>query len=320
MAVYTHVPTEALASYIGRYGIDGLVSAKGIAEGVENSNYLLDTTAGRFFLTLYEKRVDAGDLPFFIALLDHLSDAGLPVPRILPDRSGVHVHELAGRPACLIAYLPGVSPTVATPAQAAAAGAAMARMHGALADMPGGPDNALGLAGWHALADELGDTLNDILPGLAATVAQELATLDAGWPHHLPRSVIHADLFPDNVLMLGDQISGLIDFYFACRDITAYDLAVMHGAWAFSPDGTHYDRDVALALTGGYLAQRPLSAAERDAFPTLARGAALRFLLTRAYDWLHTPATALVARKDPLAYLARLNFLRTAAPSDLLSQ
>ena len=306
MAVYTHVPAEEMAAFVARYGVGTLRSAKGIAEGVENSNYLLDTSESRFILTLYEKRVDAGDLPFFMALLDHLADRGLPVPRALKDRDGVQIQTLCGRPACLIEFLPGVSLTTPSPAQARAAGAALGAMHAALRDFTMERPNTLGLPGWHDLAARCGDAVDDIAPGLGIRIADELAYLEAHWPADLPRAVIHADLFPDNVLMLGDTVSGVIDFYFACTEIRAWDLAVTHSAWAFSPDGAHYRADVGRALIDGYAGAFGLSAAERAALPVLARGSALRFTLTRAWDWLNTPADALVTRKDPLAYLRRL--------------
>lgn len=320
MAVYTHVGAEDIAALLDNYGLGPLRSAKGIAEGVENSNYLIDAGTGRFILTLYEKRVDVADLPFFIAFTDHLAARGCPVPRILADRSGIHIQSLAGRPACLIQFLDGVSVSRPTSRQAHAAGSALGMLHMAAADFDGGPDNVLSLAGWHALAARIGDRFDQIAPDLNATVAEELAFLDANWPADLPRSVIHADMFPDNVLMVGDDVGGIIDFYFACRDITAYDLAVTHGAWCFSPDGSTYQPALAAGLAKGYLGMRPLSPAETAALPVLARGASLRFLLTRALDWLETPADALVSRKDPIAYQRRLAFYRAATPDMILGR
>lgn len=320
MAVYTHVGAEDIAALLELYGVGPLISAKGIAEGVENSNYLIDARGGRFILTLYEKRVDERDLPFFIALIDHLAAGGSPVPRILADEAGTHVQSLCGRPACLIQFLPGISVSRPTGRQAYATGEALAHMHRAVADFEGGPDNPLSLGGWRALANRIGHRLDSIWPGLAAEVGEELAFLAANWPTDLPRSVIHADLFPDNVLMSGDEVGGIIDFYFACRDFTAYDLAVTHGAWCFSGDGSHYLPALGEAMGKGYTRERPLSAAEREALPVLARGASLRFLLTRALDWLETPADALVARKDPLAYHRRLGFYRTATTAQILGE
>ena len=306
MAVYTQVSAEELGALIARYDVGTLVSAKGIAEGVENSNYLVDTSRDRFILTLYEKRVDAADLPFFLALLDHLADRGAPVPRALRDSGGVQVQTVAGRPAALIEFLPGVSVSHPTAAQAHAAGAALGTMHAALADFEGQRPNSLGPDGWRALAARCGGDLDAIAPGLKARVDEELGFLAAYWPTHLATSVIHADLFPDNVLMLGDRVTGVIDFYFACRDIRAWDVAVTHAAWCFENDGTGFHPDLGAALLAGYQESFGLSGEERAAFAVLARGACLRFLLTRAWDWLNTPADALVTRKDPLAFLRRL--------------
>ncbi len=310
MAVYTHVSAEALADFLTRYDVGELVSAKGIAEGVENSNYMVDTTGGRFFLTLYEKRVDEGDLPYFLAMLDHLSARGCAVPRALADRSGQAIHELAGRPACLIEFLPGVSVSHPNAVQAGAVGQALGAMHLALADFTLERPNTQGPNDWPALLVRCGHDLDTILPGLFDRVEQALADVLARWPATLPRATIHGDLFPDNVLMLGNTVSGLIDFYFACTEIRAWDLAVTHSAWAFDTQGTPADPAVGAAIVQGYAAAFPLSAAERAALPVLAQSACIRFLLTRAWDWLNTPAGALVTRKDPLAYLRRLDFYR----------
>jgi homoserine kinase type II len=318
MAVYTHVSSEEMEALLSRYDAGRLVSAKGIAEGVENSNYLVDTTSGRFILTLYEKRVDAGDLPFFLSLLDHLADRGQHVPRALKDRTGTQIQTIAGRPGCLIEFLTGVSVSHPTDAQARATGAALGSMHAALADFTGERPNSLGPDGWRELAERCGDDLDKIAPGLKRRVADEIAFIEANWPRALPRSVIHADLFPDNVLMLGDEVTGIIDFYFACSDIRAWDVAVTHAAWCFEADGTGFHPSLAAALVEGYQASFGLSGAERAAFPILARGAALRFLLTRAWDWLNTPPGALVTRKDPLAFLRRLDFYASADSKLLL--
>jgi len=307
MAVYTQVSAEALGAFLQRYDVGELVSAKGIAEGVENSNYLVDTTRDRFILTLYEKRVDAGDLPYFMALLDHLAAKGLPVPPAIKDRQGVEIQELEGRPACLIKFLPGVSVTHPTAAQAHAAGEALGAMHAAVADFDGQRDNSMGQPTWQVLFDRCGRSLDEIAPGLYDDLAFAIADLSYTWPSSgLDHCAIHADLFPDNVLMLGDRVSGLIDFYFACNDIRLYDLAVMHTAWSFDATGRHYNEAVGDALIAGYATRFPLRYEEEAAFSDLAVGACIRFTLSRAWDWLNTPADALVTRKDPLAFWRRV--------------
>ncbi|MEP3226978.1 MAG: homoserine kinase [Parasphingorhabdus sp.] len=309
MAVYTKVSAEEIEAFLTRFNVGTLVSAKGIAEGVENSNYLIETTQDRFILTLYEKRVDPDDLPFFIDMLDHLASKNCPVPPMIADRDGMKIQQLCGRYACLITFLPGISVTMPTVAQAKAAGAALGTMHDALQDFEGERTNTMNRDSWRTLVMECGpDGLDKASPGLFHQVNEELDYLDKMWPSLLPQSVIHADLFPDNILMLEDQVTGLIDFYFSCSDIRAYDVAVTHAAWCFSKDGSVFDQSVSAALLAGYVEKFGLSRDERDGLPILARGAALRFLLTRAFDWIHTPADALVTRKDPKAFLHRLHF------------
>jgi homoserine kinase type II len=307
MAVYTHLSAEDMADLIAEYDVGTLVSAKGIAEGVENTNYFVETTRGRFILTLYEKRVNADDLPFFLALLDHLAAKGCPVPRTIHGRDGEGLRRWNGKFLALIEFLPGVSVSHPSAEAARAVGAALGQMHAAVADFGLARANALGPEGWYELAARCGADLDVIAPGLQARVEAECNFLRAHWPTDLPHSVVHADLFPDNVLMTGDQVSGLIDFYFACNDVRAWDVAVTHAAWSFESDGTGYNPAVGDALIAGYQDAFGMSTGEEAAFNILARGACLRFLLTRAWDWLNTPAGALVTRKDPLAFLRRLD-------------
>jgi homoserine kinase type II len=313
MAVYTTLSAADLAALIAEYDVGELVSAKGIAEGVSNSNWLIETSGtdgagARFILTMYEARMDVADLPFFLGLLDHLAAKGSPVPRTIHDRAGAAFRMIGGKAVALIEFLPGVSVDSASEEQARAVGRALAGLHLDSADFAGKRANSLALQEWHDLLAQCGqDGMRSIDPALPALVESELLYLTANWPQGLPRSIIHADLFPDNVLLLGDEVTGLIDFYFACNDVTAYDLAVTHAAWCFTKQG-EFRPEIARALMVGYEERRPLSAAERDALPVLARGAAMRFLATRTYDWLHTPADALVTRKDPMDFARRLSF------------
>lgn len=305
MAVYTQVSAEALSDFLARYDVGALVSAKGIAEGVENTNYLVDTTHDRFILTLYEKRVAADDLPFFLALLDHLAAKGLPVPPAIQDSGGIAIQELAGRPACLIRFLPGVSISQPTAEQAFSAGQALAAMHVAARDFRPTRPNTMGVDSWTGLHRRCGTSLDEIESGLHDWLGLQIDRVVRDWPRDLPTGTIHADLFPDNVLMRGDEVGGLIDFYFACTDLNAYDLAVMHSAWAFDAAGSP-DWPIGDALIAGYQNVAPLSEPERANLGLLAIGACIRFTLSRAWDWLNTPADALVTRKDPLAYVRRM--------------
>ena len=314
MAVYTQLGSEQLAELIGHFDVGQLVMAKGIAEGVSNSNWLVETTGkdgtgARFILTMYEYRIELEDLPFFLSLLDHLAEHGCPVPRTIHDRSGALYRMIGEKAVALIEFLPGVSLSEPTPDQARSVGRALAQMHLASASFPQSRANAMDLAEWQRLAAECGtEGLAAIDPGLAATVASELPLLAAAWPADLPRGVIHADLFPDNVLMLGNQVTGLIDFYFACTDLLAYDVAVTHAAWCFDNGGRVFNPAISAALLEGYEVLRPLSEAERTALPLLARSAAMRFTMSRAYDWINTPADALVVKKDPMAFARRMAF------------
>ncbi len=307
MAVYTEVTDEELAAFIAGYDVGELLSYKGIAEGVENTNYVVHTTREPLILTLYEKRVARSDLPFFVGLMEHLAGKGVPSPVPRHDRKGETIGELAGRAAALVTFLEGFWVRRPKAEHCARVGEALARLHGAGADFNGKRPNALGPSGWHPLFDRFRDRANEISPGLAGVIADELAALLPAWPQNLPSGVIHADLFPDNVFFVGSELSGLIDFYFACNDAFAYDLAICLNAWCFEPDHA-YNMTKGRALLKGYEQVRPLTAAERAALPMLARGAALRFLLTRSYDWLNTPKNAVVSPHDPIDYLRRLRF------------
>jgi homoserine kinase type II len=307
MAVYTDVSDEELEAFIGSYAIGALTSFKGIAEGVENSNYLVHTAGGPYILTLYEKRVSPADLPYFLALMEHLAARGITCPLPVHDREGRTLKELAGRPAALITFLEGLWVRRPGIEHCAGLGQALGRFHLAGQDFPMRRANSLSLPGWRALFASIGSEADRIKPGLAGVMEKELHHLEGHWPQDLPQGVIHADLFPDNVFFLGDKVSGLIDFYFACNDTLAYDIAVCLNAWCFETDGS-FNVTKARALLQAYEAVRPLTKAELQWLPTLARGAALRFLLTRTYDLLNTDANALVKTKDPNEYLRKLRF------------
>jgi homoserine kinase type II len=308
MAVYTKVEDGALARFLADYDIGAAGALTGIAQGIENSNYRLETPRGRFVLTLYERRVQAADLPFYLGLMRHLWANGVPCPMPAARRDGALSGVLCGKPAAIVSFLDGDWVRAPAPAHCAELGAALARMHCAGADFPLRRPNDLSLDGWRRLFAQTRDRADTLAAGLATAIGDELERLARGWPRELPGGAIHADLFPDNVLFLGDRLSGLIDFYFACTDAFAYDIAVCLTAWCFPAPG-RFDAALADALIGGYTAVRPLSTVERDALPLLTRGAALRFLLTRLYDRLHDVKGMLGAQKDPLEYLARLRAL-----------
>jgi homoserine kinase type II len=308
MAVYTDVAADELAEFLKQYDIGDLLSYKGIAEGVENSNFLLHTSHGSFILTLYEKRVEKGDLPFFLGLMTHLSAHGINCPQPVQNRCGEALGVLAGRPAAIITFLEGVWPRKPSAVHCTGVGDVLAKMHLAGRDFKVSRANALSVSGWRPLFDQAAACADELQPGLRAFVSAELDYLEANvWPRHLPQGVIHGDLFPDNVFFLGDELSGIIDFTFACDDILAYDVAICLNAWCFEPDHS-FNVTKARAFLGAYGRARKLSDAEQDALPLLARGAAMRFLLTRLVDWLNVPPGALVRPKDPLEYVRKLRF------------
>jgi homoserine kinase type II len=309
MAVYTDVSEGELAAFLRNYAVGDLLSYKGIAEGSENSNYLLHTTSGAYILTLYEKRVERQDLPFFLGLMDHLARKGIVCPLPVHRRDGALVGELAGRAAALITFLEGMWMRRPTVAQCREVGRALAAMHIAGADFPLTRPNALQIDGWRKLWAGARDRADGVEPGLVAEVDRDFAELERNWPENLPSGIIHADLFPDNVFFLGEKLSGLIDFYFACNDFYAYDLATCLNAWCFEKDHS-YNLTKSTALLAGYRSVRPLEQAEVEALPLLARGSALRFMLTRLYDWLTIPDGALVQKRDPLEFVRRLRFHR----------
>jgi len=307
MAVYTDVAAEDLAEFLKGYDIGELLSYKGIAEGVENSNFLLHTTKGAYILTLYEKRVALDDLPYFLSLMAHLAERGVRCPQPAKNRNGEVYSWLAERPAAIINFLEGMWPRRPTAAHCTGVGEGLARMHLAGRDFPLFRKNPLSVAGWRPLFDLAAPRADSVQPGLRDFIARELDHLEARWPVDLPVGVIHGDLFPDNVFFLGDKLSGLIDFPFACNDLLAFDVAICLNAWCFEPDHS-FNVTKARALLNAYGRERPLSATEQEALPLLARGSAMRFLLTRLVDFLNVPPGALVKPKDPLEYVRSLRF------------
>lgn len=309
MAVYTKVDDHMLADFLGRYDHGQANIFKGIAEGVSNSNYYLETTTDRFILTLYEQRAEAEDLPYFLDLMEHLAQKNIPCPLPVRDRNEIALQELAGRNACMITFLKGVSLDHLSPVHCAEAGKALAEMHLALKDFDQVRRNDLSLTDWDTITNDLSPRLDEVQRGLCDTLKQEVTDLTSHWPTNLPSGTIHADLFPDNVLFTGDKLTGLIDFYFACTDFFAYDLAICINAWCFD-DKQNFMADEAKAMIMAYDAVRPLSDDEKEALPYLCRGAALRFTLTRLQDWLNPVEDAIVSPKDPLNFLRRLQFFQ----------
>jgi len=307
MAVYTDVTAEELAGFLAGYELGELLAYKGIAEGTENSNFLVHTSTGNYILTLYEKRVAAKDLPFFLGLMQHLASRGITCPQPIENKKGEALGKIAGRPAAIISFLDGLWIRRPSAVHCAGLGEALAKLHLAGLDFERKRRNTLSVDGWRPLFEHCRGRADEVHRNLSDLIEKELATLERDWPRGLPQGVIHADLFPDNVFFLGDTLSGMIDFYFACTDALAYDVAVCLNAWCFEADHS-YNVTKGRALLQSYARVRPLEENERAALPWLARGAALRFLLTRLVDWFDVPPGALVRRKDPMEYFRKLRF------------
>ena len=307
MAVYTEVPDDTLERFVAEYDIGQVLSCKGIAEGVENSNFLLTTSQGRFILTLYEKRVNPSDLPYFLSLMEYLEVRDIPCPTVLHGRDGQSLRKVCSKPAAVISFLDGMSPRKITPYHCQMVGEALAKMHLASRHFPMHRQNNLSISAWRPLLDSCGRSVNNVLPDLRDFLKVEIDFLEKHWPTCLPTGTCHADLFPDNVFFLNGKLSGLIDFYFACDDFLAYDLAICLNAWCFNNNG-QIDQSRARLLINAYQKVRKLNNTELQAFPILARGGAMRFLLTRLFDWINSPTEALVKPKDPSEYFHILSY------------
>lgn len=309
MAVYTEVPIEELEDFLSAYDVGNILSFKGISEGIENTNYFLQTDKAQYILTLYEKRVKAEELPYFLNLMTHLQSKGITCPQPVPAKDGIALRDLCGRKACLTTFLQGMSVRKPTPDHCAELGRAMAQMHSAGIDFQGYRRNDLSVEGWSALLDKIGQEEADtITPGLYDEMHNMLRQIESEFPTGLSQGVIHADLFPDNVFFMDKKLSGIIDFYFACNDALVYELAICLNAWCFEADIWELNTTKAGRMLYAYNSIRPLSSEEKEAIPLLARGSALRFLLTRTYDWLNRTEGALVTPKNPMEYVKKMRF------------
>ena len=314
MAVYTEICGDELIEFCAAYDLGDILSYTGIAEGIENSNYLLTLTSGPYILTLYEKRVKQSDLPFFLNLMNHVAEAGVSCPRPIATRDGSVLRELAGRPCALISFLGGISPIRPRLYHCGELGRVLAEFHLASANFDLSRPNNLSVDAWRGLLESCGPLVNDLRPGFFDQLESEISILEKEWPRALPSGVIHGDLFPDNVFFQGEFLTGIIDFYFACKDSYTFDLAVSLNAWCFEPDNS-FSITKSQILLNNYSAVRGISQVEIDALPVLARGAALRFLLTRLYDWTHPSKNALVVLKDPMEYWIKFEFHKATSNS-----
>ncbi|MDR3507840.1 MAG: homoserine kinase [Caulobacteraceae bacterium] len=311
MAVYTDITDAELEAFLSAFDLGAPQVFKGIAEGIQNSNFLLETERGRYILTIYERGVKAEELPYFLNLLQWLAQHGFPSALPVADRKGALLSQLRGKPAAIVGFLPGLSVRRPTIDHCREAGEGLAWLHQAGQGYPGHRVNDLGQSAWAGLFAPLKAAAEGFKPGLAATILSDLDVLERSWPRDLPTGVIHADLFPDNVFFRDGEFAAAIDFYFACDDLYAYDLAICLNAWCFEADGT-FNVTAAQAMIAGYEKRRPLSAAERSALSILSWGAAMRFFLSRLADWGMGSEGSIVNHKDPMEYERKLAVHRAA--------
>ena len=313
MAVYTALSEDEIAAFIEPLGLGALVSVRGIPSGIENTNYFVDTTTGRYVLTVFE-RLSAAELPFYLHLMKHLAARGIPVPDPVADAAGEILHAVRGKPAVIVNRLAGQSVSAPSPVQCRALGAMLARMHVAGGDYARYQPNPRGLHWWQATARLVQTFLTDEQQALLADelAYQEQVAASSAFAQ-LPRGPVHGDLFRDNVLFQGDELAGVFDFYFAGVDVLVFDIAVCLNDWCVAGDGEDALR--AEALLEGYEAVRPLGAAERDLLPAMRRAGALRFWLSRLAD-LHLPREAAMLNAHDPAHFERL--LRTVREAGLM--
>lgn len=307
MAVYTKISDSEIAALLQNYDIGTIKYLKAIEQGIDNSNYFLTTDVNKYIFTIYEDRIEEGELPFFLGLMQHLSDKNIPCPVPLQNKNGDNLSRINNRPCAIVSFLNGKSTSEITKNHTSELGHYMAKMHIAASDFSMQRENNLALKDWGKIFNQVKSDADKIQKGLSSQIEQELGFLTVNWPKSLYSGVIHADLFPDNVFFENDHLAGIIDFYFACNDFLIYDFAICLNAWCFdSPD--NLNKEKAKAMFDSYNSVRPVSEEELKALPVLARGAAMRFLLTRLHAWFNPAEDALVKPKDPMEYVEKLNF------------
>ncbi len=308
MAVYTKVSLAEAKIALTAYDLGTITACDEIASGVENSNFFITTQDKRFVMTLYEKRVNEADIPYFLSLMEHLHNKGFPCPEPIADKDGKILQKINNRTAALFSFLPGQSltPDAVKPNHCGAVATYLAQLHLATADFTSVRPNNLSHHGWMELSDQAAMHADRVRPGMAQRLNMELNYIRNYWNDDVPHGTCHADLFPDNIFFDGDNLCGVIDFYFACTDALAYDLAIAMNAWCFIKG--QFLPEHCKAFLQAYDKVRPLTDEERKALPLFARGAALRFLLTRLVDWVNHDDAALVIPHDPMDFYSILSF------------
>ena len=310
MAVYTKLSKNDLENFFSKYNLGKLINYKEIEEGIENTNYFIKTEKGQFILTLYEKRVEEKDLPFFIGLMKNLFDKKFPAPEPVINKNGNYISEIKGKKAAVISFLKGRAKNILNPNHCYEVGLYTGKLHLITKDLPGKRNNELSVVSWRKIYNKVKNNCEKIHPNLTKIIEKNLKIIENKWPKKLPSGIIHADLFPDNIFFDNEKLTGIIDYYFSCKDFYAFEIAICLNALCFEGKNENLSFNVTKAkkFIDGYSSIRKLSNEEKDSLKILCQGAAMRFLLTRVFDYLNLTEGAIVKIKDPLEYLKRLEF------------
>tara|TARA_Y100000782_G_C10166574_1_gene257894 strand:- start:418 stop:1386 length:969 start_codon:yes stop_codon:yes gene_type:complete len=310
MAVYTKLSENNLKDFFSKYNLGKLLKFQGIQEGIENSNYFVKTDSGKFILTIYEKRVEEKDLPFFMGLMKNIFNENFPSPEPIINKNGNYITEIFGKKAAVVSFLEGTSKKNLTPGNCHEVGIYTAKLHTITKNLNIKRTNRLSVNSWRLIYRKIQRDCSKIYPDLTKIIERNLEVIEDQWPKNIPRGIIHADLFPDNIFFKGSKLTGIIDFYFSCYDFYALEIAICLNALCFEGKNENLSFNVTKAkkFIDGYSSIRKLTEEEKESLKILCHGAAMRFLLTRVFDYLNLTEDALVKIKDPVEYLKRLEF------------
>ncbi len=310
MAVYTKLNQKKIEEILSNYSLGKLDSFKGIKDGIENTNYFLSVNKKKFILTIYEKRVKSADLPFFSDLMLSLNKASFKCPAPISNNNNETISNFGGKKLMIVSFLEGKAKKNLSPANCKSIGSEIAKMHKLTKNLKLKRQNDLSINSWRKLFNSVKDKCENIHKDLPRLIEENLNDVEKSWPKNLPRGIIHADLFHDNIFFIQEEFSGLIDFYFSCEDFFAFEIAICFNALCFDGLKNNLSFNVTKAknFIDGYTSVRKLSQEELNNIKVLSQGAALRFLLTRVFDTLNKVEGAIVKIKDPMEYLKRLEF------------
>jgi len=310
MAVYTKLSEKELKEFFSKYNLGELLNYKEIKEGIENTNYFIQTEKGKFILTLYEKRVEEKDLPFFISLMRNLFDKNFPSPEPIINKNGNYISEISEKKAAVVSFLDGYAKKILNPNDCYEVGINTAKLHLITKNLSGKRENKLSINSWRKIYNKVKKDCSKIHPNLPKVIEKNLDEIEKNWPKNIPSGIIHADLFSDNILFKNNRLTGIIDFYFSCNDFYAFEIAICLNALCFEGINENLSFNVTKAkkFIDGYNSIRKISEDEKKSLKILCQGAAMRFLLTRVFDYLNLVEGAVVKVKDPIEYLKRLEF------------